>query len=101
MKIGQLLELKEAVLGHKQVYNTKDRGKKANYENLKKQILIKIEMIEKGRINEEKWLKDIDEYMGYLDKKLGVKIMPEEPKPGETQTDGGRQSPLIPEAPTT
>jgi len=89
------------VLAHKKTYPTKDKGKQAGYDTDKKMILNKIQLIENSRIQERKYLEDIQGYVDRLNKKhnaglLPEKVMKEEKKVEVTpNADTGKPGPQL------
>ena len=75
MKLSQLPALKEALLAHECDYATKDYTKKQDYLSLKKMCFQRIEEIQTLHKRVNRYLADINEYIGRLDKKHGLKVV--------------------------
>lgn len=74
MQLNRIGDLKERVLAHKKLYPTKHRGKRFEYAALKDNILDRVQKLEDMDRKKMKYLRDIDEYLAKLKKRLDIDI---------------------------
>jgi len=87
MKLSQCEEMKQLVLADKKTFPTKERGKSTIYKRLKENILERIGYLEALKKKEIKYLADIDEYLGKIEKQFKVTFELKGLPPSETKAD--------------
>lgn len=104
MKVSKLFILKEKLLADKRAFSQQDYSKKIEYDATKANILERIDKIEQSRIQEERFLRDIDKHLGRMEKRLNIKfdLEPElpsgSPEKSATASSVGLESDIVPPA---
>jgi len=87
MKLSMCEELRTLVKTDVKTFPTKERGKSTIYKRLKENILERIGYLEALKKKEIKYLADIDEYLGKIEKQFKVTFELKGLPPSETKAD--------------